>query len=188
MDAPLTAARTPTQDAIWNAATRLFREGGYASTSVRDIAESARVDPALIIRHFGSKENLFLDTMRMDLKPRPLLDGPLDTLGERFVDAMLTSDDHVRGVFLALVRASESAGVGSRLREDHDTWFVQPLLHRLSGADAELRARLAAALVGGLLYSLWVVGDDRLLAADRSTVIRRYGALLQELLTPRDER
>ena len=54
----------------------------------------------------------------------------------------------------------------------------------MSGPDADLRARLAAALVGGLLYSMWVVGDDELVAADHADVVRRYGALLQELLTP----
>jgi hypothetical protein len=74
--------------------------------------------------------------------------------------------------------------VGPHLRETHDAAFVAPLRSRLEGPDAELRARLAAALVGGLLYSLWVVGDEVLLAADRAEVVRRYGALLQALLTP----
>ena len=54
----------------------------------------------------------------------------------------------------------------------------------LEGPDAELRSRLAAALVGGLLYSLWVVGDEELIAAGRAELVRRYGALLQELITP----
>jgi hypothetical protein len=55
---------------------------------------------------------------------------------------------------------------------------------RLHGDDAELRARLAAALVGGLLYSLWVVGDEQLLATDRRELVSRYGGLLQTLITP----
>ena len=52
------------------------------------------------------------------------------------------------------------------------------------GPDADLRARLAAAVVGGLLYALWVVGDETLAAAGRRELIVRYGALLQSVLTP----
>ena len=36
------AARTPTQQAIWDAALRLFSENGYAATSVRDIGAAER--------------------------------------------------------------------------------------------------------------------------------------------------
>ena len=180
----MTAARTPTKEAIRAAAARLFPVDGYAGTSVRDIAAAAGVDPSLVIRHFGSKENLFLETMQLELDYQPLLDGPIETLGERFIGFVLLPDDQVRGVFLALLRASDSDGVGPRLRQVHEDAFVAPLRSRLEGPDAELRARLAAALVGGLLYTLWVVGDERLLAADHTDVVQRYGALLQALITP----
>lgn len=180
----MTAARTPTKEAIRAAASRLFPVDGYAGTSVRDIAAEAGVDPALVIRHFGSKEKLFIETMQLDLDAQVLLTAPIETLGERFIEFVLEPDDQVRGVFLALLRASDSDGVGPALREAHDTAFVAPLRSRLEGPDAELRARLAAALVGGLLYSLWVVGDEGLLAADHTELVRRYGALLQALITP----
>ena len=170
--------------AIWDAAVQLFPERGYAATSVRDIAAAAGVDPALIIRHFGSKEQLFLQSMQVDLEHNPLATWPIETLGERFIDFIVTTDDQVRGVYLALMRASDSDEVNGQLREVHETAFVAPILSRLDGPDTELRARLAAALVGGLLYSLWVVGDETLAAADHQDVVRRYGALLQALITP----
>ena len=53
--------------AIWEAAQRLFAENGYARTSVREIASEASVDPALVIRHFGSKEQLFMETMEVQV-------------------------------------------------------------------------------------------------------------------------
>jgi len=49
--------------AIRDAATELFARDGYAATGIRDIAAQAGSDPALVIRHFGSKEALFLATM-----------------------------------------------------------------------------------------------------------------------------
>ena len=176
------ATKPPSHSAIWAAATQLFSEKGFAATSVRDIGALAGVDPSLVIRHFGSKEQLFLETMQLD--HNPLLEGPIETLGERFIDEMLSADDQVRGVFIALMRASDSGEIGSQLRAAHENAFVAPIKQRLQGDDAELRARLAAALVGGLLYSLWVVGDERLAATNHRDIVRRYGALLQALITP----
>ena len=177
------SGRTITQGEIWSAAQRLFSQRGYAGTPLRDIATEAGVDPALIIRYFGSKERLFLETMRLEIEHDAVLDGPVESLGERFIEYLLDEEGHTRSIFLALLRASDNDGVSSRLREAHETQFVEPLLARLTGPDAELRARLAAALVGGMLYSLWVVGDEGL-AADHQGLITRYGALLQQLLTP----
>ncbi len=177
--------REATREAIRTVAQRMFAERGYSGTPLRDIAGEAGVDPALIIRYFSSKEDLFLETMRLEEEHNVVLDGPLEELGEHFIDYVLSSGDQVRGVFLALVRASGTEGVGSRLKEAHEDFFVAPLRNRLDGPDAELRARLSAALVGGLCYSLWVVGDEHLLATDHRELVRRYGGLLQELVTPR---
>jgi AcrR family transcriptional regulator len=173
-----------TREAIRQAATSLFATNGYANTSVRDIAAGASVDPALVIRHFGSKEALFIRTMDDALPEATPLDGPLEQVGESFIRFVISSDAHVRGVFLALLRASDADGISSHLKAVHDEYFVAPLRARLSGDDADVRARLAAALVGGLLYSLWVVGDDELAAADQESLVRTYGALLQRLVTP----
>ena len=169
--------------AIRDAAVRLFAARGFAGTSVRDIAGDAGVDAALVIRHFGSKEGLFLETMRLEFDELDL-DGPVGTLGERLIRSLLDADDHVRGVYLALIRASDAGEVSSALREAHEEGFVAPLAARLEREDAALRARLAAAMVGGLFYGLWIVGDDTLLATPHDELARRYGAALQSVLTP----
>lgn len=181
--ADATATRPSTRDAVRDAAERLFAERGYAATSVRDIAGAAGVDPALVIRHFGSKEKLFLATMRVQFGDLDL-EGPLESLGERLIAGLLAADDHVRGVYLALLRASDAGEIGSALRAAHEEGFVAPLRARLAGPDAETRARLAAALVGGLFYSLWVVGDEGLLATGHAELAARFGALLRPLLAP----
>ncbi|MEV6300648.1 TetR family transcriptional regulator [Actinoplanes sp. NPDC051861] len=170
-----------TRQEIRSAAMRLFRERGFARTSVRDIAALARSNPALVIRHFGTKELLFLETMHLTIDDEPLLDVPLEQFGERFVERLLADDD-IRGVYLALVRGSNEAQIKARLQNIHETTFVLPLRSRLTGPDADLRARLAAAVVGGLLYALWVVGDEQLVATDHAELVTRYGALLRSVL------
>jgi hypothetical protein len=44
--------------AIRDAAIGYFAEHGFTSTTVRAIAAKAEVSPALVIHHFGPKENL----------------------------------------------------------------------------------------------------------------------------------
>jgi AcrR family transcriptional regulator len=175
---------TATRERIRAAASDLFREQGYAHTSVRDIAARAETDPALVIRHFGSKGALFLDTVAMTIDDDPLLDVPIESLGRRFIDMLLTNAEEIRRVYLALVRGSDEPEIATRLRRVHEETFVRPLRSRLQGSDADLRARTAAAVVGGLLYALWVVGDEHLLATDRGELTDRYGSLLQQVLTP----
>jgi AcrR family transcriptional regulator len=181
----MTAGATEsTPGRIRAAATTLFRERGLAGVSVRQIAAAAGADPSLVIRHFGSKELLFLATMQVDAADRPLFDGPLEELGRGTVRYLLEFSDATRSTFLALLRGSTEPAIAGRLVDAHRDLFVAPLRARLTGDDADLRAGLAAAVVGGLLYALWVVGDEILLSADHAELVDRYGVLLQQLITP----
>lgn len=45
-------------------AGRIFSEQGYGQTSIRNISAAAKVGLSNIIYHFGSKENLFLESIR----------------------------------------------------------------------------------------------------------------------------
>ncbi|MFF9488409.1 TetR family transcriptional regulator [Streptomyces sp. NPDC014676] len=180
-----TGSSTTTREAIHSAAARLFRDQGFSRTTVRRIAAAAGTDPALVIRHFKSKELLFLETMHLTIDDEPLLDVPLEHLGDRLAGLLVELGGSARGVFLALVHSGGEPQIRERLRDTHEQLFVAPLRRRLSGPDADVRARMAAALAGGLLYALWVVGDEGLLRMDRTELVSRYGALFQGVLTPR---
>lgn len=173
------AARS--SEAIASVAATMFAERGYAATTVRDIAAAADVDPAIVIRRFGSKEALFLTSIGPSALAETwqrTVEGPVESFGERCVAALLDSGDDTRGLFLALLRASDTEGIGSTLRLAHEQQFVAPLRARIGGVDADLRARLAAAAAGGMLYALWAVGDAQL-QASRDELVRRYGSVIQ---------
>ena len=53
-----------TKHRVVAAASALFAERGYHGTTVRDIAQRARVNLAAAHYHFGSKETLYLDVLR----------------------------------------------------------------------------------------------------------------------------
>lgn len=47
-----------TKSAIQSHAVRLFREQGYAATTVEQVAEAAEVSPSTVFRYFATKEDL----------------------------------------------------------------------------------------------------------------------------------
>lgn len=177
-----TAKGARSRDAIRAAADELFASRGFANTTVRDIAALAEVDPALVIRHFGSKEKLFIETMESASGQALDLAGPVESMGERLVHYVLTAEPGARTTFLALVRASDTGNVGTAMRISHEQGFVMPLLQHLTGPDREIRARLVAAMVGGLMYSLWIAQDETLLRLSSNEIVAAYAPALQVLI------
>jgi AcrR family transcriptional regulator len=58
-----------TRQRLLTEAQRLFRERGYAATSLEQIAEAAEVTKGAIYGHFASKEDLMLSALEADPAP-----------------------------------------------------------------------------------------------------------------------
>ncbi|MCA9615019.1 MAG: TetR/AcrR family transcriptional regulator [Sandaracinus sp.] len=88
------------RDRILAAATRLFGERGYDSTSVREVAEAAGCTKPALYYHFGSKEALFLAALRAEtdeltrLVERPL--EPASTVRDHLIRALDAFFGHLR--------------------------------------------------------------------------------------------
>ena len=175
-------SRDDTSDAIRHVAVRLFAEQGFAATSVRDIAKQAGADPALVIRYFGSKEHLFLETMTVENPVRPIAQGPLPGLGEEILRVILMEGGRARQVYTALMRAADRPDVRSYLLRANEAQLVIPVAERLTGESAHLRATLIAAQVNGLLNSLWILEEPTLVAMSTELLVRTYGSALQTLV------
>lgn len=182
--APLRGA-AKTRQAIADAARELFATQEFADTSVRMIAARAGADPALVIRYFGSKEQLFLETVQFHRLFAPAMAGPLEGLGQRIVLALLSTErDASFSAYRAMMRASGSDVVRQRLQEAIQEMFVAPLAPRIEGPDGALRARLVAAQLAGLIDGIAILEDPALRRASRDRLARVYGAAIQSLLSP----
>lgn len=171
-----------TRDAIRHAAARLFMEQGFAATAVRDIARAAGADPALVIRYFGSKEHLFLETMTVENTFNTVGDAPTDELGDAILRHILLGAPRSRQVYTALMRAADRPDVRSYLVRAGEAQLVGPIADRIGGETARFRAALIAAQVSGLLNSLWILEDPSLTSMPIETVIDVYGRALQSLI------
>lgn len=181
----LRAAGRATRDAIAAAATDMFAEHGYDGASVRAIAGEAGIDPALVIRHFGSKEELFLEVMQAGPGIREVIHGPIDAVGRRMVAYFLSEEGaQFRNAILPLTQAAHHPRIGKELHQRSKELFMDPLAERLEGEDREVRVMLAAAQMSGLLNALFVQRRDELITASGEKIIEIYGDAMQAVLTP----
>ena len=182
---PFQESSAATRKRIAEAAAQLFSEQGFEKTSVRSIAAAAGADAALVIRYFGSKEDLFLATIQLHRAFEQALQAPLPDLAARLVGAAV----QMRGtralrVYGVLMRASGNKKVGHSLGEAIEDGMIQPLVGRLQGADVRVRSSLIAAQLLGLLDALALRGDEALLAAAEPTLVSVYVPALNALILP----
>jgi AcrR family transcriptional regulator len=181
---------THTRDAILAAARGRFAAHGYDRTRIRDVADDAGVDPALVHYFFKTKDGLFVAAMELPFRPADVL-GPVvahgvDGLGERIVRQLLSvwdEPDH-RAALLALVHgATAHPGAADALRE-----FVgREMIGRIAGVievdRPDLRATLAASQIVGLIMARYLLRIEPLASLDADDVVPIVAPNLQRYLS-----
>ncbi len=153
--APRARNATATRAAILAAARSRFAEEGYDAATVRGIAAEAGVDPALVLRYFGSKDELFATVLEECGSVHNLLEGPRDEFGVRAARMLLldpVGDDKL-GVLQIILRSASSPKASPMIRRNTQGSFYGPLEEWLGGDDAALRARTLGAIIMGAAMS-----------------------------------
>lgn len=179
-----------TRAAILREARRAFAEGGYAGTSLRQVAQRAGVDASLLSYYFGSKENLFVAAMELPASPREVvaaaLTAPREELGAALVRGLLAAwaDEESRlaaqGVLQSL---STRDDFGQTLLDYSAEHVIGPLAAAIGTPDGAYRATLALTQLTGLAIARHVVGAEVLEAAADDRLIATVGAVVQHYLT-----
>jgi AcrR family transcriptional regulator len=156
---------------------------------MRGIAAAAGVDPALVVHHFGAKEELFKAVMTVpaDVAERfaALAEGPRETVGRRFAElvAALVELPEVRAVLVGRVRAAVDEPEAARLVRE----LVSEDLGRVARAVNDDRPELRAALVGtqvvGMAFARAVVGIEPLPRLSSAELVELLGPTFQRYFT-----
>jgi AcrR family transcriptional regulator len=179
---PRNAAASRT--AILTAARACFSGDSYERVGVRDIATCAGVTAALVIRYFGSKERLFAEALRWDLRDlglAELLAGDLEQLGARLARYVVL--EAPPGPFLTIVRVAPNAQAAALVREITEEEFTVPLARRLAGEHAALRASNVTAMLLGLAVRYHVLQDGPASVSEGEAVVALVAPALQCYLT-----
>jgi AcrR family transcriptional regulator len=180
-----------TRDAILTAAREAFAERGFDRASIRSIATSAGVDPALVHHYFGTKDQLFLESMNMPIDPREMLPqvlaGGREQVGERLVRTFLNVWDSPAGAAgAALLRSGVSNEWSARLlRELLTTQILRRVLAGLDldPAEAPLRVSLVASQIAGIAMMRYIIKLEPLASAQPETVVAAIAPTLQRYIT-----
>ena len=178
-----------TREKILAAARSDFSNAGYDGVTIRGIAAQARVDPALVLHYFESKDGMFRAAVQFPVDPKefiPRLLAPgLDGLGERLVSFFLDTWDSptgspMLGLIRSIVSNEEAAAI---LRE----FVTREVLGRIAKAleldQPQLRASLVASQLVGLAMLRYVVKVEPMASARTNDLVAWLGPTLQRYLT-----
>ena len=175
----------PTRARIVEAARALFLERGYRGTTVRAVAARAGVDSALISYHFGSKRGLFGESMllrcNLSLAISDALAGDPAGLADRLLRAVTDLWDDAE--FSALNQmALRDEDVLRLFREYLDREVLARIAEFLGGPDATGRATAVVAVLGGLIFTRYLVPLPTAAAYSAAEVRRILGPPLRAAL------
>ncbi|MFC0434516.1 TetR family transcriptional regulator [Kutzneria buriramensis] len=162
-----------TKAALLRAAQELFTERGYERTTVRDIADRAGVNQALLFRYFGTKEELFHVVLATESRVL-IAESPAEQVLARTLAKMLSRDMDAAqdGVWLAALRSSGHDSAADAIRKQLGEDYTRVLGSLTDAEDADLRVDLVLAWIVGLGMLRTVVRKEPLVSADPGAVAR----------------
>jgi AcrR family transcriptional regulator len=178
-----------TRDAILAVARRRFATRGYDATSLRGIATEAKVDPALVIHYFGTKEGLFVAATGLPGGLSELFGNPAALPLHDYVQSLVrgylqvVDSDQSRNAILALVRSAVSNDKAAAMMREFLTAELLPVIARLTGhPDAQLRASLVAAQLIGIATLRHVTRIEPLVKASPDEIVALVTPAIEQYL------
>ncbi|MEV0586513.1 TetR family transcriptional regulator [Nonomuraea sp. NPDC050310] len=147
--------KAATRAKLLDAARLRFARHGFDGTGVRDIAADVGVDPALVFRYFGSKEQLHDEAVRMEI-PEGLAadpDRPLsDVVGTLLHEVVFAGWEQFDGdhPLLVMLRSAGQPAIREQVRTQVCEGYLPEFAARMGGDNPALRAELAGALLLGM--------------------------------------
>lgn len=178
------------RDAVLAAAKQRFAQQGYDKTTLRAIAADAGVDPAMVLYLFGSKADLFRESLRLILDPDVLLgalEGPPEGVGVRMVTIYLKiweSPETAASIRAMLVAATSNTDAHEAFRtfmRDYVLTAISPVLG--GGEQARLRAMLAGSNLVGTALLRYVMEVPPLATLPAEDVVRLIAPTVTRYLT-----
>jgi AcrR family transcriptional regulator len=178
-----------TRDEILAVARRQFATRGYDATSLRGIANDAKVDPALLIHYFGTKEGLFAAATGLPTGLSQVFAGAQTTSLRDFSESLVrvylqfVDSDQSRNAILALVRSAVSNDKAAAMLREFLAAELLPVVESHTGHDdAPLRASLVAAQLIGTAVLRHVLRVDHVVKASQDEIVALVAPVIEQYL------
>jgi len=168
-----------TRAAILDAAQKLFAQHGHDRATVRDIAAKASIDPALVIRYFGSKDELFVRAAAFDLRMPDLSKVKRSQIGDTLIRRFLELGEGFTGMTVLLRSAASNDYAASRVRELFAAQVLPAFARVGSRADAAERAGLVASQLLGLALCRYILKIPPVAEMSAEEIVKHIGPTIQ---------
>lgn len=138
-----------TRARIAQCAYDLFSTNGYARTGLRELGDAAGVAPSLIVRHFGSKADLFRCALINALQDHGLKSFSKEDFGAQ-VARHVSHEDH-GGLTAMIILAMADPESRDIAREVCRQFVLDPFSRWLDLPDGRARALRALILMNGFV-------------------------------------
>jgi AcrR family transcriptional regulator len=142
--------------AILEAASEVFNERGYTGATIREIARRAGVTHGLVMRHFGSKEQLIIQALPGPRSVAEVTPGDLDTLPERIAAAFVAQIEPADGgttFAVALIRSVASGDEAALPLAAAAEQEITNAIRAVLGPGTEVYANLLSSLAIGVTFT-----------------------------------
>jgi AcrR family transcriptional regulator len=166
---------------ILAAARRRFATEGFERTTLRAIAADVGVDAALVIRYFGSKQDLFATATEFVIELPDLTGAAPEHIADMLLPRYFAvwEDDHS---FLALLRAAMTSQVAADTLNETLATNVAPTLAAATPDNDQQRIALTDAFVIGLAATRSVLGNLPVSGLSREELSRWAAPVFRQLL------
>jgi AcrR family transcriptional regulator len=167
-----------TKAAILAAARERFAESGYEAATIRAIAADANIDPSMVMRYFGSKDQLFAAAAEFDLRFPDLSDVAPERLGHALVSHFLARWEADDALVVLLRSATTNAEAAQRMT-DIFAGQLLPAIAKFTPDDTPRRAGLIATQVLGMALCRFVLRLPPVVDLSRDELVEWLGPTLQ---------
>ncbi len=166
---------------ILAAAKERFAQSGFERATIRAIAADANIDPSMVMRYFGSKDQLFAAAADFDLSIPDLSEVEPENIGAQLVDYFMERWERDDALIVLLRSSTSNDEAAQRMREI----FAGQLLPVVAGINAQQparRASLIATQMLGLALCRYVLRLPPIVEMTHDEVVSWLGPTIQRYL------
>ena len=171
-----------TKAAILTAARERFGVAGFQAATIRAIAADAGVDPAMVMRYYGTKDKLFAAAAEFDLRLPDFSAVDRTQVGQALVSHFLERWEGDEALVILLRSSATNAEAARRMREIFGTQ-LRPVVATVAPAgEADWRSGLVATQMMGMALCRFVLQLPPVVAMSRHQVVEWLGPTIQRYL------
>src|SRR3979490_267523 len=170
-----------TKAVILAAARERFAASGFERATIRAIAADANIDPSMVMRYFGNKNELFAAAADFNLHIPDLSDVDRDQVGERVV-AHFTNRWEGAEALIVLLRSSTTNPEAARRMREIFAGQLLPAIAKINPDAPARRAGLVATQVLGMALCRYVLQVPPVVGMSRDELVAWLGPTVQRYL------